>query len=507
MSGLPARQFQLIITVVLLLISSAAHAQQLHIVTVGDSFFSPSNLTIQAGDTVRWTNGAGGMLHDVTADDGSFASQTASSFTFEVTFDTPGEFRYYCSVHGAPGGAGMSGTITVEGAGGGGTTADLVLEEIGVNNNINYQPGGSLTIETETTNSGSETSPAYTVNYYASTDTTITSGDVLLGSTNRNALGVGNSDNFNVNVTLPQSLAPGNYFIGGIIDIDDANNGNNSNFDDETINVQSAPPPAELALQSVNAPAGPFAQGDPITIQSVVQNTGGQSSGPYSLTFYASADNSISSTDAPLGTANRSSLAAGASNNNPFNGMIPVDLPPGSYFIGAIVDFSDGNANNNVNLDNATVQVVDGSGTAFVINSGLNDAWYNELTDGQGFFITVFPDMGAIFLAWFTYDTELPPPSVTANLGEPGHRWLTAFGNYAGNLAVLGVELTEGGVFDSATPPVVQTQGYGTIEIEFIDCNNAIIRYDIPSAGVMGEIPITRISTDNVPECLAAQPQ
>ena len=45
-----------------------------HEVTVGNNFFSPNDLTIQVGDTVRWTNNAG--FHDVTADDFSWASPT-----------------------------------------------------------------------------------------------------------------------------------------------------------------------------------------------------------------------------------------------------------------------------------------------------------------------------------------------------------------------------------------------------------------------------------------------
>jgi hypothetical protein len=35
---------------------------------------------------------------------------------------------------------------------------------------------------------------------------------------------------------------------------------------------------------------------------------------------------------------------------------------------------------------------VQGEETVLQINAGLNDAWCNPDTDGQGFFITVFPD-------------------------------------------------------------------------------------------------------------------
>lgn len=116
--------------------------------------------------------------------------------------------------------------------------ADLSLEEIGVNNNINYTAGGPIAIDTEVRNVGTATSPAYTVNYYVSTDSQITTADTLLGSANRPALGQGNDDNFTANVNLSGNLTAGNYFIGGIIAINDANNANNSNFEDEPISVQ-----------------------------------------------------------------------------------------------------------------------------------------------------------------------------------------------------------------------------------------------------------------------------
>ena len=65
--------------------------------------------------------------------------------------------------------------------------------------------------------------------------------------------------------------------------------------------------------------------------------------------------------------------------------------------------------------------------------------------------ISVLPDLGQLFAAWFTYDVQRPV-SGSAMLGEPGHRWLTAQGSYAGNRAELTLFVTVGGAFDSATP-------------------------------------------------------
>lgn len=250
----------LIAAVVLLMTPVTLWAQTTHNVTVANFSFSPANLTIEVGDTVVWTNSNQGT-HDVTADDGSFASITSNQFSFSRTFNSVAEVLYYCTVHSVPGGSGMNGSITV-----------------------------------------------------------------------------------------------------------------------------------------------------------------------------------VEATD------------------------------------------------------------------DFEINAGLNDSWFNPATLGQGFFITVFPDISSIFLAWFTYDTVRPDSSVTANLGEPGHRWLTAFGEYSGGSAMLDIELTQGGVFDSATPAVQQTND-GTVIVDFFGCNEGMITYNIPSAGVQGMIPIERIATDNVAGCedLAAQ--
>lgn len=138
----------------------------------------------------------------------------------------------------------------------------------------------------------------------------------------------------------------------------------------------------------------------------------------------------------------------------------------------------------------------------FEINSGLNDAWYNPETDGQGFLISVFPDAQILFLAWFTYDVERPADGVTALLGEPGHRWLTAQGPFMEDRAELDITLSSGGRFDSELPPVAQMPD-GSMTVEFTSCNSGLVNYDIPSVNRKGVIPIERIVLDNALLCEA----
>ena len=144
----------------------------------------------------------------------------------------------------------------------------------------------------------------------------------------------------------------------------------------------------------------------------------------------------------------------------------------------------------------------------FTINAAISDAWFFPDTSGQGFFIIVWEDSDLVFLAWFTYDTERPPQDVTAILGEPGHRWLTALGPYDGDTALLDVFSSSGMIFDSGDLPVNTEQLEGaTIEIIWSGCNAGVVKYDIPSLGLSGETPIERITMDNVPACMAAQPE
>ncbi len=99
-------------------------------VQVVDFAFNPPHVTIQAGDTVRWTKLGG--HHNVQADDGSFrcangcdgaggdGTPAANAWVVTRTFTAAGTVAYFCEAHGGPGGLGMAGTITVQGGGGGG---------------------------------------------------------------------------------------------------------------------------------------------------------------------------------------------------------------------------------------------------------------------------------------------------------------------------------------------------------------------------------------------------
>ncbi|MEM9181753.1 MAG: hypothetical protein AAGB27_01235 [Pseudomonadota bacterium] len=140
-------------------------------------------------------------------------------------------------------------------------------------------------------------------------------------------------------------------------------------------------------------------------------------------------------------------------------------------------------------------------GSPFAINAGLNDAWFNPATSGQGFLVSVFPDLGQMFVAWFTFDSETQPGN-TATLGGPQQRWLTAQGPYEGNTATLTVFSSTGGVFDSAEPaPETDGAGEGTLTATFSGCAAGTMTYNLTRLGLTGAIPIQRVTNDNVALC------
>jgi len=173
----------------------------------------------------------------------------------------------------------------------------------------------------------------------------------------------------------------------------------------------------------------------------------------------------------------------------------------GDYEVTVRVDGETHTANVSLEDDRELVVTVN---RPFEINAGMTDAWYQPETDGQGFLVTVFPEIRQLFVGWYTYETERPPEGATAVLGEAGHRWLTAQGPYEGDTADLDLHLTAGGVFDRTSPPAVTLpEPVGRLLLRFDDCTVGSAFYDLPGLGLRGVIPIRRITDDNVPLCRA----
>jgi plastocyanin len=93
--------------------------QETYEITLGDSSFTPPQLTVAPGSRIRWVS-ASTMAHTITPsghDAWARAEITNQGQTFEAVLNNPGEFEYFCEPHAA---LGMAGVIWVEVPSGGG---------------------------------------------------------------------------------------------------------------------------------------------------------------------------------------------------------------------------------------------------------------------------------------------------------------------------------------------------------------------------------------------------
>lgn len=96
---------------------SAGGANQ--IVIIKQMHFDPSQVSVQAGDTVEWKN-EDIFSHSVTADDGSFDSELiAPGHSWQMTFKSAQTIAYHCRPH-----PNMTATLMVQGAKGQGASAN-----------------------------------------------------------------------------------------------------------------------------------------------------------------------------------------------------------------------------------------------------------------------------------------------------------------------------------------------------------------------------------------------
>jgi len=84
-------------------------------VTALDNTFRAADIEVQPGTTVTWEN-KGRNDHDVLPVEGDAWGVEVEGFgpgdAYSTTFDEPGVYRYYCSIHGTTD-EGMVGTVVV----------------------------------------------------------------------------------------------------------------------------------------------------------------------------------------------------------------------------------------------------------------------------------------------------------------------------------------------------------------------------------------------------------
>lgn len=107
--------------------------------------YRPKTISVEVGTTIIFLN-TSALPHTATADDGSFdTGMVGVGASKSITLTKTGTIAFHCQFHGAAGGVGQSGTITVTAASG--TPAPTAKAGVGFSNGTSYPaPPSSATL-------------------------------------------------------------------------------------------------------------------------------------------------------------------------------------------------------------------------------------------------------------------------------------------------------------------------------------------------------------------------
>jgi len=238
---------------------------------------------------------------------------------------------------------------------------------------IDYAPGGTVSFSTNILNNGSDTVTGMKIDYYASTNSTISGSDRLMGSyIPGGILPAGFSITLNRSVVIPADLSWGNYFFGAIVSeagVTDSDPSNNALAGAQVGVVGDAPDMD--AIQCDYDAGGSYGVGGVVWVETQVKNIGELGASEHIYEFYASTNSTITPSDTLIYTYDSGvSLNPGGSMYATPAVSLPIGLAQGNYYIGYILS--------------------EGSGTEYYLS---NNAISGDLPITVG--AQVFPDMRA----------------------------------------------------------------------------------------------------------------
>ncbi len=203
-------------------------------------------------------------------------------------------------------------------------------------------PGQAIMVGDTTNNSGAVAAPASKTYFYLSSDSSLDTADIYLGSRDVPALAAGASNTGTIPVTLSGSIASGTWYIiakadgpGTVAEASETNNTYSKSF-------VVVGPDLIISMLTVTTTVAP---GQEINLSEATRNQGRVATTVNTVTrFYLSTDSIYDASDVPLGERVVGPLAAGATSGPAsMSVMIPPTTAAGTYYIIAKAD-----ANNSV---------------------------------------------------------------------------------------------------------------------------------------------------------------
>ena len=187
-----------------------------------------------------------------------------------------------------------------------GSPADLVVASVSVSDS-SLTPGQSFTLSATVRNQGTARSGATTLQYYRSTNRTISTRDTLVGSDAVGALGASRTSAESIRLTAPSSA--GTWYYGACVAGVAGESAGNNCSSAVTVTVGAAPAP-DLVVDAPTVSNSSPTAGASFTLRATVRNQGSGQSAATTLRWYRSSNATVSTSDIQVGTDPVSSLSA-----------------------------------------------------------------------------------------------------------------------------------------------------------------------------------------------------
>ena len=236
---------------------------------------------------------------------------------------------------------------------------DLVVQSPSVDDS-NPAAGTVIRLSATVNNQGDRSSPATTLRYYRSTDSSISTSDIEAGTDPVRSLEPSQTSNESFDLTAPASA--GTHYYGACVDsvTGESDTGNNCSTGVEVTVTGTATTAPDLVVESPSVDDKHLdpddSRKDDFRITVTVRNQGDGASPQATLRYYRSTDSTITTSDTEVETETVSSL--GASETDEGSERIDSPTSAGTYYYGACVDSVTGESDTGNNCSTGVEVIV-----------------------------------------------------------------------------------------------------------------------------------------------------
>ena len=325
-------------------------------------YYRSSDSTISTSDTEVGTDSVFGLS-------GGGSGLESIRLTAPVS---PGTYYYGACVEPVSGesdtGNNCSTAVSLTVESGGGTAPDLIVASPALSSGT-VVPGAVFTLSATVQNQGAEQSASTTLRYYRSSDATISTSDLEVGTDFVPVLpsGVGWAES--IRLTAPGS--PGTHYYGACVEpvSEESDTGNNCSAG-VSLTVESVGGTPDLVAESPEVSRAMVVPDGFFTLSATVRNRGSGLSGSTTVRYYRSSDSTISTSDTEVETISLEALAAGGSVTA--STLVRAPSSNGTYYYGACVDAVNGESDTGNNCSAGVRVEVGSTGPACTVGQLLS---------------------------------------------------------------------------------------------------------------------------------------